>query len=339
MNGPCGVTSLPLDNRDTSPTHLTQPFSKILDSEGKEIAYTLPHVITRYQSTVRYFRSSLPKSLLPEEEQEYFRDMFTQTIDLSSNLTTNTQRYCTHMAGIINSHVTDTKWVVQRLERQGFLSAPPVAQERALAQVLVQWNSYRLIYLPPTFQQTSVNLRDSRSLGIMEEHVYTMTKRLAKSIDMNVELQRLIFVMLWLADQISGRVARQEEINLLAGFERDQDFMLWVSEKVFGRKTWEGVQLDGQRKWFAEVAPVFYNAAQFLNDIVTQLKAAENAAQALLERLQFEGRAVKWGAQLPDWVYEQAKELDEGIANLQTKMTAFDKQERAFLASIFQVEA
>ncbi|KAL8987570.1 MAG: hypothetical protein Q9177_003235 [Variospora cf. flavescens] len=131
-----------------------------------------------------------------------------------------------------------------------------------------------------------------------------MSDRLAVDIDMVVTLQNSLWKLGSISEEIANHISYSKSSNAKESHEREGKPMQWISE-------------------LGTIGPMFQDAGSFLYVAGIQLTSARTVCQELLERLAIDGRAVKYGWELPEWVREQAKELDVGIGDLETQLKAF----------------
>ena len=91
---------------------INQSFDNILQNTKKTMLYKLLFFISRYQTTIRFFRVSLPKSKYASKNQLFFESKFSKFIDLSNYTIVNAQLFHIHIIDTINSHVSNTKYVM-----------------------------------------------------------------------------------------------------------------------------------------------------------------------------------------------------------------------------------
>ena len=101
---------------------LNQPFEAILQSRERTISYELPFYISQYESKIRSYRNALPESEYTSADQTFFRQAFDNIIDDYNEAIPAAQIFHAHMVGTINTHITDTTYVVDQLESEGSLS-------------------------------------------------------------------------------------------------------------------------------------------------------------------------------------------------------------------------
>ncbi|KAL8987569.1 MAG: hypothetical protein Q9177_003234 [Variospora cf. flavescens] len=122
-NWVCSERVLVLLHRQVPPAeNLNQPLGNILQSNERTMSYELPHLLSRYETSVRTFRVSLPESEYNASDQAYFRGKFTEFIDQSGFTILAAQLFHAHIVGTINAHVSDTRYVVDKLNDYGLMS-------------------------------------------------------------------------------------------------------------------------------------------------------------------------------------------------------------------------
>ncbi|KAL8730094.1 MAG: hypothetical protein Q9166_004293 [cf. Caloplaca sp. 2 TL-2023] len=324
-------------NGNSTTVNLSKPLDKLLQSKEKTIAYELPFYLAHYESTVRGFRVSLPESGYSATDQEYFREEFTKFIDQSKYAIMTAQKFHVHMVRTINSHISDTKYVVQRLQDDGILSPSPKAHEGVLAWIMEWLNSYHLVYLPmgiEPFQVTDIST-NVRSVSIMEKHMRGMKKRLSDDIDLVLAVRNAMNTLGQTSEDIGDHIAVCKSENSRDHSLAEGKSLQWIGENVWG-KSYENYQLNPRTKWLGTMGPLFSDVIKFLILAEHELTLAYLVCQDFLERLEVEGRAAKSGRDLPDWVKQQANELDDGIKDLEARMKAFQLEQLRFDEQVFR---
>ena len=317
--------------------NLSQRMSDIFDSGQTDISYELPYHIARYETNVRSFRASLPQSEYSPEDQRYFRAQFTDLISQASGAITNAQLFHVHVVGTINIYVSDTRYMIQKLNRSGLLSPSQTSSNvnGPLALGMTWLNDHRVVYLPAgigPFQELSTRDSGIQAIQIMEHHVASIAKRLTVNIDLAIVLQRSLWQLGEISELIANRVSECQSSNKFEAVARGR--RLQLADKIFGPDA-TGYQIGQRRKSLTAMGPVFQDAMSFLSRAAYQLQTAQMACQALIERLQYEGRAVQHEAGVPEWVVQQANELDTGIADLEIQLKAFRLKQLQFDKRLF----
>ncbi|KAL8919552.1 MAG: hypothetical protein Q9208_006744 [Pyrenodesmia sp. 3 TL-2023] len=258
--------------------NLNHPFKNILQNRQKSLSYELPHHVAAYEAKIRSFRSSLPESEYAQHDKERFHEKFTDLIGECHTAIPAAQIFHAHIVGTINHHVSDTKYVVKRLENEGFLSPLPMPMpiDGLLVQNMIWLGTHRLLYLPAgiePLQETSVQAHRMRGVRLMEDHVAIMKRRIEEDIE---------------------------------------------------------YQVDQRGRWLETMGPVFDDSVTFVNLAAHELGAAYESCQSLLNRLSYEGRAARYGTEAPEWIKEQAKELEVGIEDLEAQLKGFKLEQLRF---------
>ena len=189
-------------NRDDtySSTNLNESFEVILQSNEKIMFYKLSYHISSYQTIVRSYRASLLKFEYDIDDQNYFRFKFTTFIDQSNDIIFRAQIFHAHIVRIINTHISNTKYVMQRLKHEEFLSfsSISVAQDDILTRSITWLNFYYLIYLSAgieSFQETSLQRYNSRNVKLMKNYVALIDDRLWDDIQIILRLQSSLWAL------------------------------------------------------------------------------------------------------------------------------------------------
>ena len=321
-------------------TNLNSPFGNILHSEEKTMSYELPHHLACYQARVRSFRASLPEFEYSLGDQAYFGSKFGDFINQTSQTILTTQKFHSHIVGTITTHLSDTKFVVQKLGDDGFVSQVQVSVSVSglLARGMTHLNSWHLVYLPAgiePFQTSSLQVQNIRSMKLMEDHVTLMKERLKVDVDLILTLQRKLWSLGELSEEIAIHVSQSKSWNTLEAYQKGNRLTGWAKEKLYGQDH-KDYQINQRDKWLTIMGDEFKNATAFVSQAAHELTNAHLACQRLSERLSYEGRAVKFGLKVPDWVKEQAVEMNDGIEDLEAQLKAFKLEQLRFDDRVFR---
>ncbi|KAL8703852.1 MAG: hypothetical protein Q9201_002967 [Fulgogasparrea decipioides] len=326
------------NQQNSSIENLNQPFESIFHSSGKTMSYELPHHIVQYGTTVRSFRASLPKSGYSPDDQRFFRHKFTEFIDQSSSTVTDAQLFHTHMIGTINRHILGTKYVAQRVNNSRLLIPTTVPISGLLAQGIVWFGARHMLYLPAgiePFQQASLQVYKVQAMMLLEEHVRMIGERLDEDIHRIVELQRALLGLGELSEEIATHIARCKYSNSKDANARGKKKLLWFREMAFGQD-YQDYEIDQRRKWLTIMDPVFHDATTFLNHAAHQFTVVRLSCQSLQERLADKAGAAEDGADVPEWVTQQVRELTVGMEELEDQLTAFKQEQLRFDRRVFK---
>ncbi|KAL8730503.1 MAG: hypothetical protein Q9166_004031 [cf. Caloplaca sp. 2 TL-2023] len=149
----CGPRDLLLEYGQIAATEkLSRPHENILQSDDKTI-------------------SSLPETEYPANDQAFFRERFAEFVGQCATAISKAQLFHSHIVGTIRMHVSNTRLVSHQLEDYGFMLSSPNPHNGVLAQVMVWFNSYYLIYLPigiEPFQEASLQLYKAPGTSLRE---------------------------------------------------------------------------------------------------------------------------------------------------------------------------
>ncbi|KAL8798920.1 MAG: hypothetical protein Q9182_006292 [Xanthomendoza sp. 2 TL-2023] len=335
----CGAQDLRLAQRDIVVENLNRPFQNILESGQKTSSYSLPYLLSGYETTVRTFRASLPESEYTENDQEFFRGKFAKFIDGCRSTTDIAHRFHSHVTMTIDTHVSDTEYVVRKLQEYGFLALSMQARplNGMLAQAMAWLNSYNLVYLPvgiEPFQQKCLRSANVQAITLLEGHVEMMIHRLDEDIRLVNLLQDGMWNLGVIAEQVMEQLSKCRQTNEYQG-RREQNRLSKLKEIVWGQSL-EGYQIEQREKWLGKMGMQFEETVQFLIQSAYELSDARSMLQALIERLRVEGRAAKYGWEVDEWVREQTKELKTGFQDLVEQLKAFKSEKMRFDEGIFK---
>ena len=242
--------------------------------------------------------------------------------------------------GTIITHLSDTKFVVQRLSDDGFVFQVfvSVSVSGFLARGMAHLESWHLVYLSvgiESFQASSLQVQNIRSMKLMEDHVTLMKERLKADVDLILTLQRKLWNLGELFDEIVIHVFQFKFWNTLEAHRKGNRLTGWAKEKLYGQDH-KDYQIDQRDKWLTIMGDEFKNATAFVGQAAHELTNAHLACQRLSERLSYEGRAVKFGLKVPDWVKEQAVEMNEGIEDFEAQLKAFKLEQLRFDERVFR---
>ncbi|KAI4190752.1 MAG: hypothetical protein LQ346_004864 [Caloplaca aetnensis] len=314
--------------------NLNHAFENILQNRQKSTSYELPYHVAAYEAKIRSFRSSLPESEYTQLDKERFHKKFTDLIEECHTAIPAAQIFHAHIVGTINHHVSDTKYIVKRLEHEGFLSSVPMPMptDGLLVQNIIWLGAHRLLYLPGGIKpllETSVQAHRLRGVSLMEDHVADMKRRIEEDIGLTLQLQASLRRMGLSSEKIAAHISKYKQSNTADAYIRGSKPFLWMREMVMGQG-YEGYQIEQRGRWLETMGPVFDDSVTFVNLAAHELGAAYESCQSLLNRLSYEGRAAKYGTEAPEWIKEQAKELEVGIEDLEAQLKGFKLEQLRF---------
>lgn len=315
--------------------NLNQPFDNYLKDGNSTLSYELPYYLNHLESIIRTLRSSLPESEYSFSEQEVFRNEFTDYIYQSSVTVHNSQEFYSHIMGTIQHHVSDTNWLVKKLNSTNF-SNLTVAINGPLAQSMTFFHSYHMVYLIDgiePFKENALQSITMKSAELMKDHVVRISKRLEVDVRMITSLQMSLNDLSSSLEIIEEHVSRctSESRTESLGRSTPWAYFTWV---LLGR-TQSQYQIDQRRQWLDDMRPVFVGATAFLRRVATEFEMARLACLHVEERLTVEGRAARWGWQVSDWVLEQAQGLSAGIESIEFELKSFKEEKMRFNENIF----
>ncbi|KAL8888251.1 MAG: hypothetical protein Q9192_006207 [Flavoplaca navasiana] len=294
---------------------------------------------TPWITMVRECRSSLPGTMASVEDTEYFEQMYGMTegtIVECGKGTKVANKVIAATNGLINMHILGTPAIVERVRKRDFVSSNAflVSTGRPLAETLVLWNSYGLIYLPAAFPQTLADKHDLESVEMFKAHVREIQRRARKLRSLIVELQEIIFSLEDHADAIHQRHTIHHAADKKRALERGT-LVLRIREKVLGPADWEGVEVQRRAEVFQSWAPKFKYAGAYLGNIGNNLSMIEEGCQNLIEMLDAEALIVRTSGEPSAWAQQQVEALDRGIQDLELVFGGYKAEQRAFMQRVF----
>ncbi|KAI4264160.1 MAG: hypothetical protein L6R42_000724 [Xanthoria sp. 1 TBL-2021] len=332
----CREQDLLFNNQVTPVMNLNQPFNRILESKDKTISYELPHYLQRYETGVRKLRATLPEAEYNAADEDFFHTKYSFLIDQCGHATTSSQNFHSHITGTINSLVSDTRYVMGKLDAYGFLGHSPVDRDGFMARMMAWLNSYYLVYLPvgiEPFQQSSVQANID-SFWLIQEHLQGILDRLQRDIDLILVLQEAMLQLVETSEAIFNHVSLCKTKNMHKKLLKS-GVLRWTNDILWGQ-TLEDYQIGQRDKWLDHTAPVFEEAITFLGQAVHELTSARQTCQFIIRRVESEGRAAKYGRGVSEWVREQVRELDDGLDELEAKLKAFRLEKLRFQEGVFK---
>ncbi|KAL9028873.1 MAG: hypothetical protein Q9196_002812 [Gyalolechia fulgens] len=320
------------------PENLNQPLAHLIEGDQKTMAYELPHYLSRYESTIRSYRVSLPETGFTAGDKVFFQEKFTDFIDQCERTIFGSQDFHAHVVGTINTHISNTAYIVSRLDDHGLFSQSKPTESGILANTMAWFNTYYLVWLPVgigPFQEYSVPQYSSWAISMIEEHVSLMANRLTVDIDLVLALRAGLMGLKSTSEEIGTRLAMSKNDDGYQNYLKDQRLLPWVSGLLFA-PTYEDFQLVQRSKWTDTMGPFFKDILDFTGEAAKDLREAYTKCQDLLQRLRVERRAAKYGNSIAEWLKLQAMELDEGVIELKAQLQAFKTERLRFDERVFR---
>lgn len=283
--------------------NFTDPLERLLLLEGSINSYQLPHILGRYQTTVRSFRVNLPNSHFSSIDQSYLREQFTNYIDLSSRATRSSQEFASHVIGPISRASSDTQYLVDKLSKYNFTSPAHITRnigitldnDATLSKSMAWFNSHYLVYLPAgivPFRQRIVQIPYVEGIFSLQRHIGYIANRLAVDIEMALTLQGQLKDLSAIGEKIEDRVASSRPDNDIKLASRSN--WRYLTEQLLW-KSFESYQVGQRAEWLEAMAIAFKETRTFLDGAVIDLGAAQASCNSLNERLLEEAGAVADG--------------------------------------------
>ena len=324
--------------------NVNQPFTAYLKNDDNTMFYELPYYLSHLESTIRSFRSSLSKSEYSSSEQALFHQQFTAYIQQSSVTVLNAQHSYVNIMGTIQLHVSDTNWLVQKLNNIGFSSNVTLHINGPLAQSMKIFNSYCMVYLIGGIEPFKKNVLQGttvKATQLMKAHVDAISKRLWTDIHMIRSLQTSLTDLANTSEDIERHVSRCTSDSRKESLARSTVWA-YIIRHLLGQ-TFSDYQVDQRRQWLDDMRSVFKDdmlsvfkdATESLRQAASEFEMARVFCLQLEERLTLEARAAKYGWEASNWVVEQGKELSVGIEELEIQLRDFNEEKVRFDGNAF----
>jgi len=297
------------------------PFESILHSSQRTMSYELPYHVTRYETKIRSFDAVLPTLLQSAfflGDQQEIREKATEFIIQSDDTISSAQLFFTHIVGTINTHVSDTRILIQKLNETGVLSSQKPILDGALAKSIAWLDSYHLVFLPlgsELFYQGSMQDQQHQAVILMEDLVRSIVKRLQIDIDLILTLQGALWKLAECAEEFVTHVARYESLKRMDQFEK------------YGVNPY---QITQRGRWLETMGPVLTDATTFIGLTAHEMTVARLAFQRLLARLSQQRQMAADGRDVTQWMRERATELIVGFNETEAPLEAFRAQQLEF---------
>ena len=317
--------------------HINEPFTAYLQNGNRTLSYELPYYLSHIESIIRSFRATLPESEYSAIEQEEFREQFTAYIDHSSVTVVAAQHFYAHIMGTIQLHVSDTNWLVRKLNTTGFSSNVTLHINGPLAQSMEFLESHHMVYLIgglEPFKKDVLQATTIEAAQIMKAHVGAMSERLMHDVRMIHALQSAIVDLAIISEVIQRHVSRCTSESKKESMDRYNNAWAHLT-KHLSRSTFSDYQIEQREKWLNDMRPIFKGVTEFLYQVASEFETARLSCLQFEERLQLEGRAAKYGWDVQDWVLEQEKEMAVGIDDLQFQLKNFKVEKMRFSEHLF----
>ena len=179
------------DRQKTSVTfaeELNAPSLNFFQHQNANLSYGMPHLLSRWRSTVVLLRARLPESTFSPAEKAIFHDKFTAYIDECDHAIDWSQDFYDHILQTFDYQITGAKRMDAALNETGLAIAKYNAgrQNQLLATSMGVLNSLYLVYLPKgidSFKPRALQDHEQRVMHMMDVYTTTMTKRLLVDID------------------------------------------------------------------------------------------------------------------------------------------------------------
>ena len=266
---------------------LNESLESVFQSNEKTRSYDLSFHFADYETTIRFFKISLLKSKYFNSDQKFFLNRFNEFIDQTIDVIEATQLFHVHMIDIINMHVTNIKYVVQKLNDDNFLFRIFVAINDTLTKNMIWLNSWHLIYFSidiESFQQFFVQIQEIRNLKLMQNHVNLMLNNLTVDIQMIFRLKKVLLKLERLMNVIEFRINVIEARNAKKKYNRHiNKITAWMKRDLY-EKSYEIYQMKQRRKWFAIMKKKFVATSLFVVQATRQLETTYEFCQAFSKR-------------------------------------------------------
>ena len=318
----------------TAQPGLNLPFKDYLDDGNSTLSYELPYYLAHLESSIRAFRASLPESEYPQEEQQIFYKEFSTYIEHSDNATTHAQDFYYHIMNTIQLHVSDTNWLVRKLDSTGF-SKVSVPVDGPLAKSMAFFQSYYMVYLIngiEPFRERGLQI-SLEATDLMRAHFSEMSERLLTAVRTIISLQQTLGDLSTDSEAIQKHISRCTADDKMASRNRSRSWayltrtLLWRTQSQY--------QMDQQRQWLEDLQSVVKYATAFLTKVAKEFDIGRRACLSLVEQLADQGQGAKAGWSVSNWVHKQAEELSSGIEDIEFQLKNFKVEKMRFNDNVF----
>lgn len=313
------------------------PFAAYLKDDTSSLSYELPHYLNQLESTIRAFRANLPGSEYSTSNQQELNRQFSEYINQSETTFRLAQEFYSHIMGTIRMHVSDTTWMVQKLNNTSFFSNVTLLIDGPLSQSMAFFESYGMVYLiggVEPFKQNVLQSTIVQAVQLMQDYVGLLSDRLLDDIKSITALQTSLIDL-----ATSSEVVQRYISQCTAGNNRkcvNQYSTAWAHmAKHLLSQTFTDYQIEQRCQWLDSMRPVFEVAIKHLHEMTSKFQTARSSCLHIGERLKLEGRAARYGWEPSEWTVEQGKEMCDGVDELQFQLTNFHNKKTRFHEDAF----
>ena len=291
----------------------TPVYARYLDSEDSTVSYRLPHYLGLWEQEIHSFRVSIPDS---EYKLGVFSDLFKKYKLKSTCATMDANQFYAHDIGTVNRHVSDTRWLVNKLQEYCVL------------------NNTIPFVTGPMDQQNVKKRSNSIAINLMKTHVSTIMQQLSEHLAMvdvlHESLSNLTLSSVRIHNHASRRYAENRKASIIQtswrGFLTNNLHYRLDKDRIDR----QGVWLQDLLSRVSVLRPQVQNFAGRLRTMAVQFEHAALLYNDLEKRLVLEGRAARYGWETSDWITELARDLADQLVDLQSGLQKFKEAKNQF---------
>ena len=320
----------------TSAEELNAPSLNFFQHQNANLSYGLPHLLSRWRSTVVLLRARLPESTFSPVEKAIFHDKFTAYIDECDHAIDWSQDFYDHILQTFDYQITGAKRMDAALNETGLAIAKFNAgpQNQLLATSMGVLNSLYLVYLPKgidAFKPRALQDHEQLVMQMMDVYTTTMTKRLLVDIDHSLGLQKSLN---YLSSVSSAIVTLGSEIT---GADKDlkrAHSTPWSQLVITLLGPTMGYQdLREREKWLEAMQPIFDDSSMITGDTAKQMRRVYKACDNVNHNIYaYQNTASRTGS---DWITRQIQEIGRGTDVIEEKMKGMKLSDTRFVKSLF----
>ena len=253
----------------TSAEELNAPSLNFFQHQNANLSYGLPHLLSRWRSTVDLLRARLPESTFSPTDKAIFHEKFTAYIDECDHAIDWSQDFYDHILQTFDYQIDGAKRMDEALNETGLAIAKYNAspQNQLLATSMGVLNSLYLVYLPKgidSFKPRALQDHEQRVMQLIDVYTKTMTKRLLVDIDHSLGLQKSLS---YLSGVSSAIVTLGSEITGADKELKRAHSTPWSQLVITLLGPTMGYQdLREREKWLEAMQPIFNNSNMIAGD-------------------------------------------------------------------------
>ena len=302
--------------------NLNDPFTNFFTNDNAKLAYRLSYNLTSVESTIRWFKASIPPSGYSTSDRNLLEKELTAYIDTSEVIIWDVQEFYPHIMGTIQHHVTDNNWMIARFDDV----RTSIGITGKMAHFTAFLESYHLVYLiegVQPFQRGRLQETMIKALNVLQGQNECISARLEQDVRNTADLQKLFRQLKNTSDTILYLS------NHTKATEVDSHQSHWgqLVTKLLGN-TFKNKDLERRRQSLELMRPIFDNSLSLLEDTAIELGAANRYCLGLKEQLARYRQAVDSGWDVSEWVFKVEEEMVKGFDELKLALRDFEDESR-----------